>query len=117
MMEEVLFIIAIGRSPPLPNVIQINSDASWHQSSLSSGIAAIASDSNGILAPSPLAAEAMAIREAILIALAFPSHDIIITSDSKNLIHCLQNDIIVSDWKAASLVSQVRYLSLSRQIS
>lgn len=112
--------------PPPPNVIRINTDASWHQQTLSSGIAAVARDMHGflingkalkMLAPSPLTAEALAIREAVYLALEYPSHEIIITSDAKNLIDSLQSNAPISDWKAATVISQVRYLSSTRHFS
>lgn len=112
--------------PPPHNVIRINTDASWHQQTLSSGIAAVARDMNGVLingkalkmfAPSPLTAEALAIREAVYLALEYPSHEIIITSDAKNLIDSLQSNAPISDWKAATVITQVRYLSSTRHFS
>lgn len=45
--------------------------------------------SRQVLAPSPMVAEAMAIREAVFLAQAFPTQDIIITFDSLCLINCL----------------------------
>ncbi|PRQ36770.1 hypothetical protein RchiOBHm_Chr4g0395251 [Rosa chinensis] len=70
------------------NAIRINT-ASWFNDSL---LAAIACDSNGLLvagramkmmAPSAMAAEALAIREATNLANTFPWQDILISSDSR----------------------------------
>nr|AFP55576.1 hypothetical protein [Rosa rugosa] len=112
--------------PPPLNTVRINTDACWFQSSLSGAIAAIARDSRGavlggkafrILAPSPMAAEALALREAVCLAMDFTLGEVIISSDSKSLIQCLEMRSRAPDWRAATIVEQVRSLTDSRKVS
>lgn len=113
--------------PPPLNVIRINTDAAWNASSCEAGLAALARDSGGqlvagsaksMLAPSPMTAEALAIREGVMLALSLPCSEIIITSDSKSLISALNSHSSPMDWKASSVISQVRYLlSSTRHVS
>ncbi|XP_061993721.1 uncharacterized protein LOC133711629 [Rosa rugosa] len=118
--------IPVKWSPPSVNAILINTDASWQKDTLMCGVAALARNWKGSLiagktakmrAPSPLAAEALAVREAILLAKSFPHMDIIISSDSQTLINSISHNLPASDWKAATIISQVRYLSSTRQFN
>ncbi|XP_062014434.1 uncharacterized protein LOC133730954 [Rosa rugosa] len=112
--------------PPPMNAIRINTDASWFKDSLLCGIAAIARDSNGRLvagraiktmAPSAMAAEALAIREAMHLANTFPLQDIFISSDSQDIINSLRQNSPASDWTATNILSQVRYLLSTRHFN
>ncbi|XP_062021317.1 uncharacterized protein LOC133737852 [Rosa rugosa] len=106
--------------PPPPGIIKINADASWHLESLGGGIAALFRDSSGLLlhgvtkyvcTSSPLLAEALAFREALLHAHDLSLTDIIITSDSQGLIHAFSHSSHHSHWSIAPIVSDIRILA------
>ncbi|PRQ57334.1 putative ribonuclease H-like domain, reverse transcriptase zinc-binding domain-containing protein [Rosa chinensis] len=98
--------IPVKWSPPSVNAILINTDASWQKDTLMCGVAALARNWKGSLiagkmakmrAPSPLAAEALAVREAILLANSFPHMDIIISLDSQTLINSISHNLLASN--------------------
>lgn len=112
--------------PPPPDCFKINSDASWHASTLSCGIATLVRNHNGLVidgstkvitALSPLAAEALALCEGLKLAASLPQVPIIVESDNLSLIDALKSGAPPSDWNASNIISQARYLSLTRQIS
>ncbi|PRQ55730.1 putative ribonuclease H-like domain-containing protein [Rosa chinensis] len=110
----------------IPPPMSLNTDASWFKDSLLCGIAAIARDSNGrlvagraikMMVPSAMAAEALAIREAMHLANTFPLQDIFISSDSQDIINSLRQNSPASDWTATNILSQVEYLLSTRHFN
>ncbi|XP_062011725.1 uncharacterized protein LOC133728326 [Rosa rugosa] len=108
--------------PPLPCIIKINVDASWHLESLGGGIAAFFRDSSGLLlhgvskyvcTSSPLLEEALACREALLHAHDLSLTNIMIASDSQDLIHALSYSSHHSHLSLAHIVSDIRILAAS----
>ncbi|PRQ19970.1 putative ribonuclease H-like domain, reverse transcriptase zinc-binding domain-containing protein [Rosa chinensis] len=113
-------------SPPPPLSLKINTDASWHASSLSCGVAALVRDHCGKLvagasrilkALSPLVAEALAISVGLNVALSLPDVPIMMESDSQTLVSSLCSHASLCDWKAANLISQARYVAQIRHVS
>ncbi|XP_062014406.1 uncharacterized protein LOC133730919 [Rosa rugosa] len=102
--------------PPPVGRVKINTDAAW-DSSLNSGIAAIARDSSGILiggsarstlASSPMAAEAQAISLGLELAISLSLSSFQLESDSLVLISALLNPLSTVDWTASNNIAHIR---------
>lgn len=109
-----------------PNCLKINTDASWHASTLTCGIATIVRNDSGLVvdgsfkvisALSLMVAEAPAICDGLKLAASLHHVSIIVASDNLSLIDALKSGTPLNDWKASNLVSQAWYLSLTAQIS
>ncbi|XP_062024556.1 uncharacterized protein LOC133740634 [Rosa rugosa] len=113
-------------SPPPALCFKVNTDASWNGNSVSGGIAVVVRDDMGRIvdgfagispAISPLAAELLAICEALVLIAKLPPCPVILASDSITLIQALKSGIPPQDWTVTNLFSKARYLSRNRQIS
>ncbi|XP_062021040.1 uncharacterized protein LOC133737519 [Rosa rugosa] len=112
--------------PPPIHALKINTDAAWHSDSLSCGVAAIVRNHHGrviagsvktLSAPSVFAAEAFAMNEGMVLALSFPHRHVELASDSQSLIKSLTTNVPPADWQATNIITQVRYLAQTRQVS
>lgn len=94
------YLLKKSGAPPLGNVLKLNVDASWIKGNLFSSIGCVVRDSQAsvvmssyrkVLAPSPLVAEAIALREGTLIDHNMGWTNVQIESDCKILIQaCMQ---------------------------
>ncbi|KAL6202351.1 hypothetical protein ACLB2K_026059 [Fragaria x ananassa] len=120
---------AVITSNSLPNLkwgrpsldsIKINTNATWDSTALSSGLAAIARNSSGIivgglasqtLATSVVAAEAQALLLGLSLATSLSLSSFTLESDSRTLISALSNPLSSVDWSASNHLKKIRLLS------
>ncbi|XP_062014482.1 uncharacterized protein LOC133731021 [Rosa rugosa] len=105
-------------TPPPANCYKINTDASWDQSSLRCGLAAIVRDSSGQLldglfvhttAPTPVVAEALALTLVCSLFTKLPATaSIIVESYSLPLIQAISSHRSLVDWQAQPLAQGLR---------
>ena len=105
--------------PPPGQVVKLNTDAAVHTSFLS--IAVVARDANGFIHSAwtkhievvdPEVAEASAILWAIQLAKLEDFQNVIVESDSKVPVDCMNGIQAEANWKIAAIVLDVNFLSL-----
>ncbi|KAJ1394179.1 Ribonuclease H-like superfamily [Sesbania bispinosa] len=94
--------------PPLQNVVKVNVDASWFQDRKGGALALVARDSLGAvlvgsalhyLAPSPVVAEALAVREGMILANNLGFQRILLESDCLHVVSSCRNDLEIGEVK------------------
>lgn len=102
-------------SAPPAGALKLNVDAAFNQTTCRGAVAVIIRDERGvkllthsrrISAPSPLVAEAIAAREALILALNLNLDNIIVESDNLGLVNCICKNI--SDWSIAPLLQDIQ---------
>lgn len=100
---------------PTSNAVKINVDAAFDANLMKGAIAVIVRDEAGdfltgsacpIICSSPIAAEALAVREAISIAGAFDSYDVFIESDYANVTRSCDNSS--PPWQIKAFMDDIR---------
>ncbi|KAL6219446.1 hypothetical protein ACLB2K_007205 [Fragaria x ananassa] len=105
---------------PSLDSININTDATWDSTAPSSGLAAIARNSSGIivggfasqtLSSSAVAAEAQALILGLSLATSLSLSSFTLELDSHILIYVLSNPLSSVDWSASNLLKKIRLVS------
>lgn len=108
--------LVVWRAPPAGS-LKLNVDAAFNQSTGKGAVAVVIRDEGGvrllthsrrISAPSPLVAESIAAREALILALNLDLDNILVESDNLGLVNCICKH--KSEWSIAPVLQDIQSL-------